>query len=130
MLCNSEFNFNVSPGAVAEGTIALPPLPGPGVAPAVSDASIQPSAGAGNATVTFGVTASDPQGRLDLAEDQIFALNPDLGLAYVLLHVGGNRYESRITLPNLPAGMHTWKFFAVDHECNTSNIIDVAYRVQ
>jgi hypothetical protein len=125
-----EFNFNVSPGGVAEGTIALPPLPGPNVAPAVADASIQPAEGPGNATVTFGLTATDPQGRLDLAEDQIFALNADLGLAYVLLYVGGNRYESRITLPDLAAGLHTWSFFAVDHECNTSNIIDVRYRAQ
>jgi mono/diheme cytochrome c family protein len=125
-----EFNFNVSPGGTAEGTIALPALPGRPVAPAVSDASIQPSAGPGDATVTFGLTATDPQGNLDLAEDQIFALNPDIGLAYVLLHAGGNRYEARITLPGLPAGLHTWSFFAVDHECNTSNIINVQYRVQ
>ena len=125
-----EFNFNVSPGGTAEGTIALPALPGGPVAPAVSDASIQPSTGPGDATVTFGLTATDPQGSLDLAEDQVFALNPDLGLAYVLLHAGGNRYEARITLPGLPAGLHTWSFFAVDHECHTSNIIDVRYRVQ
>jgi hypothetical protein len=125
-----EFNFNVSPGGTAEGTIALPALPGRPVAPAVSDASIQPSAGPGDATVTFGLTATDPQGNLDLAEDQIFALNPEIGLAYVLLHAGGDRYEARITLPDLPAGLHTWSFFAVDHECNTSNIIDVRYRVQ
>ena len=125
-----ELNFNVSPGATAEGTIALPPLPDRTVAPAVSNATIQPAAGPGNATVTFGLTATDPQGRLDLAEDQIFALNADLGLAYVLLHAGGDRYESRMALPSLPSGPHMWSFFAVDHECNTSNIIDVAYRVQ
>ena len=124
-----EFNFNVSPGGTAEGTIALPALPSGSVAPAVSDATIQPSSGPGDATVTFGLTATDPQGSLDLAEDQIFALNPDLGLAFVLLHAGGTRYEARIPLPDLPAGLFTWSFFAVDHECHTSNIIDVAYRV-
>jgi hypothetical protein len=125
-----EYNFNVSPGATADGTIALPPISGQPVAPEVSDASIQPASGPGNATVTFGLTATDPQGSLDLAEDQIFALNSDLGLAYVLLGVGGNRYEARITLPDLTAGVHTWHFFAVDHECNTSNIIALRYSAE
>ena len=124
-----EINMNLSPGATLDGTIALPPLPRSGVAPAVSGAAITPQEGPGNASVLFSVTATDPQGRLDLAEDQIFALNPDLGFAYVLLHVGNNRYETREALPNLSAGSATWYFFAVDHECHTSDIIPVAYRV-
>ena len=69
-------------------------------------------------------------GGSDLAEDQIFALNPDLGLAYVLLPAGSNRYQLRVTLPGLAPGVHTWHFFVVDHECDTSNIIPVGYRVQ
>lgn len=125
-----EFNFNVSPGATTDGTIALPSLSGQPVAPMVSDAAIEPRAGPGDATVTFGLTVTDPQGSLDLAEDQIFALSPELGFAYVLLHAGGSRYELRTALPALPAGLFTWSFFAVDHECNTSNIIDVQYRAQ
>ena len=124
-----EINMNLSPGSTLEGTIALPPLPGSGLAPAVSDAVIAPASGAGNATVAFSVTATDPQGRLDLAEDQIFALNPDLGLAYVLRYVGNDRYQSQETLPNLSRGLSTWYFFAVDHECHTSNIATVGYRV-
>jgi hypothetical protein len=80
--------------------------------------------------VTFGLDVADPQGRLDLAEDQIFALQPNLGVAYVLLHAGGDRYEAQVTLPGLSPGVYTWSFFAVDHECNTSNIIDVGYQVK
>jgi mono/diheme cytochrome c family protein len=125
-----EINANVSPGGTMDGTITLPSLPGRTVAPEVKDASIQPASGAGDATVTFAVTATDPQGRLDLAEDQIFALNPELGLAYVLLHGAGDRYQVQVKLPNLAAGLHTWHFFAVDHECNTSSIIELRYRVQ
>ncbi len=125
-----EFNANLSPGATVESTITLPPVPGSGVAPAVSGAVIEPASGAGNATVTFAVTATDPQGRLDLAEDQIFALNPEIGLAYVLLHAGGDRYQASLQLPNLRSGTHTWYFFAVDHECHMSSILPRQYTVQ
>ncbi len=125
-----EAHVNLSSGATAEASIALP---GPGVSgqtPAVSNAAIEPAAGPGNATVAFRVTATDPQGALNLAEDQIFALNPDLGVAYVLRHVGGDQYESQVTLPDLSVGLHTWYFFAVDHQCNTSNILTVQYTSQ
>jgi len=124
-----EINANISSGATIEGTIALPPLPRGGIAPAVANASIVPTSGPGNATVIFSVTATDPQGRLDLADDQIFALNPDLGLAYVMLHRGGNSFQVQERLPDLSPGLHTWYFFAVDHECNTSNIIPINFRV-
>jgi mono/diheme cytochrome c family protein len=125
-----ESNANLSPGATVESTITLPPLPSSGVAPAVYGAMIEPASGAGNATVTFAVTATDPQGQLDLAEDQIFALNPDIGLAYVLLHAGGDRYQVSVQLPNLGSGVHTWYFFAVDHECHMSSILPRQYTVQ
>lgn len=125
-----EVNANLSPGATVESTITLPPLPGGGVAPAISGPAIEPASGPGNGTVTFAVTATDPQGRLDLAEDQIFALNPDIGLAYVLLHAGGDRYQSSLQLPNLARGTHTWYFFAVDHECHMSSIVPRQYTVQ
>jgi mono/diheme cytochrome c family protein len=125
-----EVNFNISPSSLVEGTIALPELPDRPVAPEVSGAFIIPPQGAGDATVTFALDATDPQGRLDLAEDQIFALQPNLGVAYVLLHTGGSHYEARVRLPGLTPGLYTWSFFAVDHECSTSNIIDVSYQVE
>ena len=74
--------------------------------------------------------ATDPQGALDLAEDQLFALNPALGVAYVLNPAGGNQYQFQAQLPGLPPGPQTWYFFAVDHACNTSAILPVTYTVK
>jgi hypothetical protein len=125
-----EVHVNLSPGATADASIALPGPSVGGQTPSVANAAIEPASGAGNATVTFRVTATDPQGALNLAEDQIFALNPDLGAAYILQHRSGDQYEAQVTLPNLSAGLHTWYFFAVDHQCNTSNILTVQYTAQ
>ena len=52
----------------------------------MANASINPASGSGSATVTLRVTATDPQGMPNLAEDQIFALHPGLGRAYILRH--------------------------------------------
>jgi mono/diheme cytochrome c family protein len=125
-----EVHVNLSPGATADASIALPGPSVGGETPSVASAAIAPASGPGNATATFRVTATDPQGMLNLAEDQIFALNPDLGVAYILRHVGGDQYETQVTLPDLSAGVHTWHFFAVDHQCNTSNILTVQYTAQ
>jgi hypothetical protein len=51
-------------------------------------------------------------------------------VAYILQHVSGDQYEAQVALPDLPAGLHTWYFFAVDHQCNTSNILPVQYTAQ
>jgi mono/diheme cytochrome c family protein len=125
-----EVHVNLSPGATADASIALPGPSAGGQTPSVANAAIEPATGPGNATVTFRVTATDPQGALNLAEDQIFALNPDLGVAYILRHASGDRYETQVALPGLPTGQHTWYFFAVDHQCNTSNILTVQYTAQ
>lgn len=124
-----EAHVNLSSGGVAETKIVLPAPSSGGQTPSVSGAAIRPSSGAGNALVTFAVTATDPQGRLNLAEDQIFALNPGLGLAYILRHASGDQYSVQLALPGLSPGTHTWYFFAVDHQCNTSNILAVNYTV-
>jgi hypothetical protein len=125
-----EVHVNLSPGSTGGATIALPGPSLGGQTPAVANASIQPAAGAGNATITLSVTATDPQGASNLAEDQIFALNPDLGRAEILRHAGGDQYSTQLTLPGLSPGVHTWYFFAVDHQCNTSGILSVEYTVQ
>jgi mono/diheme cytochrome c family protein len=125
-----EAHVNLSAGGTADVTIALPAPSTGGQVPSVANAAIEPGSGAGTAAVTFSVTATDPQGSLNLAEDQIFALNPDLGLAYILLHVSGDQYATQVALPDLSAGVHTWYFFAVDHQCNTSNILTARYTVQ
>jgi mono/diheme cytochrome c family protein len=111
--------------AVADITLTGPAIQGQ--TPSVSNASLNPSSGPGNAQVTFRMTGTDPQGRVNIAEDQVFALNPELGVAYVLRDAGDNAWQTAVTLPNLRAGTHTWYFFIVDHQCNTSNVIPLNY---
>jgi hypothetical protein len=92
--------------------------------------SLNPSSGPGDGQATFRMTGTDPQGHANIAEDQVFALNPRLGIAYVLRSVGGDDWETTVALPNLATGTHTWYFFIVDHQCNTSNIVTRTYTVQ
>jgi len=47
----------------------------------------------------------------------------------VLRSAGGDIWETTVSLPNLASGTHTWYFFIVDHQCNTSSIIPVTYTV-
>jgi hypothetical protein len=124
-----EVNVTVPTGGRADAEITLPGPPTGGQTPAASNVSITPSSGAGNARVTFRMTGTDPQGHANIAEDQVFALNPALGVAYVLRSAGGDNWETTVQLPNLPAGTHTWYFFIVDHQCNTSNIVTKTYTV-
>jgi hypothetical protein len=125
-----EVHVTVPTGGRATAEITLPGPSVGGQAPAVANASINPSTGAGNARVTFRMTGTDPQGHANIAEDQVFALNPNLGKAYVLRSAGGDNWETTVTLPNLPSGTHTWYFFIVDHQCNTSKIVPLTYTVQ
>jgi hypothetical protein len=125
-----EVHVTVPTGGRADAEITLPGPSVGGQTPAVANASINPSLGAGNAQVTFRMTGTDPQGHANIAEDQVFALNPDLGKAYVLRSAGGDIWETTVTLPGLLAGTHTWYFFIVDHQCNTSNIVPLTYTVQ
>ena len=124
-----EVHVTVPAGGRADAEITLPGPSVSGQAPVVSNPSINPSSGAGNAQVTFRMTGTDPQGKKNIAEDQVFALNPDLGKAYVLLSAGGDQWEKTVTLPNLAPGTHTWYFFIVDHQCNTSSIVPLTYTV-
>ncbi len=125
-----EVHVTVPQGGRAVADITLPGPPAAGQTPSISNVSLSPSSGPGNAQVTFRMTGTDPQGRLNIAEDQVFALNPELGTAYVLRWAGGNNWETTVQLPNLPAGTYTWYFFIVDHQCNTSNIVTRTYTVQ
>jgi mono/diheme cytochrome c family protein len=125
-----EVHVTVPVGGRADAEITLPGPSVAGQAPVVSNASISPSSGSGSAQVTFRMTGTDPQGHANIAEDQVFALNPDLGKAYVLRSAGGDDWQSTVTLPNLAPGTHTWYFFIVDHQCNTSSIVPLTYTVQ
>jgi mono/diheme cytochrome c family protein len=124
-----EVHVTVPAGGRADASITLPGPSQSGQTPVASNASISPSSGAGDARVTFRMTGTDPQGHANIAEDQVFALNPDLGKAYVLRSSGGDTWETSVKLPNLASGTHTWYFFIVDHQCNTSNIVPLTYTV-
>ena len=125
-----EVHVTVPTGGRADAEITLPGPPASGQAPVASNVSLSPSSGAGNGQVTFRMTGTDPQGHANIAEDQVFALNPELGTAYVLRSIGGDDWQTTVQLPNLPSGTHTWYFFIVDHQCNTSNIETRTYTVQ
>ena len=124
-----EAHANIPAGGSIEVSIVLPGPSISGQTPAVSGAAVSPESGAGNADVTFSVNATDPQGKLNLAEDQIFALNPDLGVAYLMRDAGGDKWQTTESLPGLSSGTYIFYVFAVDHQCNTSNIIPVTYTV-
>jgi len=85
-----EVHVNLSPGGTVGATIALPGPSESGQTPSVADASIEPGSGSGTGQVSFSVTVTDPQGAGNLAEDQIFALSPEVGLAYIMRSVGGD----------------------------------------
>jgi mono/diheme cytochrome c family protein len=125
-----EVHVTVPTGGRADAEITLPGPSTAGQAPVVSNPSMNPSSGSGSAQVTFRAVGTDPQGHANIAEDQVFALNPDLGVAYVLRSAGGDVWETTVTLPGLKTGTHTWYFFIVDHQCNTSSIIPLTYTVQ
>ncbi len=124
-----EVHVTVPAGGRANADITLPGPSQPGAVPVVSNPTISPASGPGNARVTFRMTGTDPQGHANIAEDQVFALNPDLGKGYVLRSTGGDNWETTEKLPNLASGPHTWYFFIVDHQCNTSQIVPLTYTV-
>jgi hypothetical protein len=125
-----EVNVTVPEGGRAVADITLPGPPASGQTPVVSNASINPTSGPGNARITLRMTGTDPQGHANIAEDQVFAMNPVLGQAYILRSAGGDNWETTVTLPDLAPGTHTWYFFIVDHQCNTSNVVPLTYTVQ
>jgi mono/diheme cytochrome c family protein len=125
-----EVHVNLYTNTTADVRIALPGPSVGGQTPWVANPAIEPAAGPRNAVVTFRVAAGDPQGAPNLAEDQIFALHPGLGVAYILQHVGGSQYATQVALPDVPSGTNTWYFFAVDHQCNTSGVLTAQYGAQ
>jgi hypothetical protein len=113
-----EVHTELEPGGTATIQITLAEQGGNAPNISVSDFSITP---AGNGT-TVRMRAAHPQN--DLAEDQIFALNPALGIAVVLLSQGDNLYET--TVPFAPQGR--WYFFAVDHRCFSSSVVPIDFQ--
>jgi cytochrome c553 len=112
-----EVHTELEPGGTATIQITLVAEGGNAPTINVSDFSVTPVE---NGT-TLHMRATHPQN--DLAEDQIFALNPALGIAVVLLPQGGDVYQT--TVPFAPQG--SWYFFAVDHKCFSSSVVRVDY---
>lgn len=112
-----EEHTELAPGGTATVQITLPAQGGNAPLISVSDFSVTPT----EAGTTLSMRAVHPAN--DLAEDQIFALNPTLGIAVPLLGQGGNLYQS--TIPFAPNGR--WYFFAVDHRCFSSNLVPIDF---
>ena len=110
-----EQNTELAPGGTATVQIVLPRQGNDAPKITVSDFAATVS---GNST-TLRMKAVHPQ--KNLAEDQIFALNPQTGIAVVLLEKGNDIYEA--TIPQATRG--AWLFFAVDHKCFSSDIARV-----
>jgi cytochrome c553 len=113
-----EVHTELEPGGTVTIQITLAAQGGNAPNISVGDFSITP---AENGT-SLRMRATHPQN--DLAEDQIFALNPALGIAAVLLGQGGDIYET--TVPFAPQGR--WYFFAVDHRCFSSSVVPVDFQ--
>ncbi len=124
-----EIDVTIPTGGMVAAQITLIGTASADAAPVVTNPSITPATGPGNAQVVFQMTATDPQGHDDIAPDQVLAMNPGLGVGYVLLTAGGDTWSQSVTLPGLAPGTYTWYFFAVDHQCNTSSIIPLTYTV-
>jgi hypothetical protein len=112
-----EVHTELAPGGTATIQITLVAQGGNAPVISVSDFAITPAEGG----ATLRMRAIHPQN--DLAEDQIFALNPTLGIAVVLLGQGDNIYQT--TVPFAPQGR--WYFFAVDHRCFSSTVMLVDF---
>jgi hypothetical protein len=113
-----EEHTELEPGGTATVQITLVAQGGSAPTINVSDFAITPA----ETGTTLRMRAVHPQN--NLAEDQIFALNPTLGFAVVLLPQGGDIYET--TVPFAPEGR--WYFFAVDHQCFSSSVVPVDFQ--
>ncbi len=113
-----EEHTELTPGGTATMQITLPTQGSNAPNISVSDFSVTPT---GNGTA-LSMRAVHPV--TNLAEDQIFALNPTLGIAVTLLGQGGDIYQA--TVPFAPNGR--WYFFAVDHSCFSSNLVPIDFQ--
>jgi mono/diheme cytochrome c family protein len=125
-----EEHVNLGAGQTADLTLALVGAAVAGGSPVLNSAAVQPESGAGDAAVTLTMDATHPGGQSMIADDQVFALCVDCGLAYIPRLTGGSTYTARVTLPGLAPGAHQFIFWVVDHPCDTSGFITEQYTVQ
>ena len=115
-----EAHARVTKGGSTSVTITIPPESNPPASPKVSNAAVTAGPVAGTASVHFSMTATQKDNRL--APDQIWALSPQAGVAYVLRSAGNDTFTLDQPLPGLKPGSYTWYFFATTHECDMSNV--------
>lgn len=118
----------VTKGGTANVVITIPQESNPPASPKVSNVSAPAGPIGGTALAHFSMTAT--QKNNDIAEDQLWALSPQAGAAYVLRSTGNNNYALDQALPNLKAGSYTWYFFATTHECDMSNVVQQTMTVR
>ncbi|MGI8912184.1 MAG: carboxypeptidase-like regulatory domain-containing protein [Chloroflexota bacterium] len=123
-----ESHAPVMKGASASVVITIPAESNPAASPKVSAATAPGGPLAGTATAHFSLTATQEDNRI--AEDQVWALSAEAGVAYVLRGGTNNAYTLDQALPGLKAGSYTWYFFATTHECDMSNVMQQTLTVQ
>jgi len=123
-----QSNAPVTKGGSASVVITMPPESNPPASPKVSNTTVSAGPLAGTASAHFTMTATQKDNRL--APDQIWALSPEAGVAYVLRGGANTAFAFDQTLPGLKAGKYTWYFFATTHECDMSNVVQQQMTVQ
>lgn len=123
-----EAHARVTKGSSTSVTITIPPESNPPGSPKVSNTTVTGGPVAGTASAHFSMTATQKDNRI--APDQIWALSPQAGVAYVLRSAGNNTYTLDQALPGLKPGSYTWYFFATTHECDMSNVTQQRMTIQ
>lgn len=123
-----EGHAPVTSGGTASVTLTLPAEPDPAASPKVSDTFVTGGPLSGTATAHFAMNATQKDN--NIAEDQLWALSPEAGVAYQLRQAGGNNYTADQPLPSLKSGAYTWYFFATTHACDMSNVVQQRMTVQ
>lgn len=123
-----EAHAPVTKGGTANVVITIPPENNPAASPKVSDATVPAGPVAGTATLHLAMTAVQKDN--NIAEDQLWALSPQAGVAYVLRSTGTTQYALDQALPGLKPGAYTWYFFATTHDCDMSNVVQQQMTVQ
>jgi mono/diheme cytochrome c family protein len=123
-----ESHALVTKGGTANVVITIPQESNPPASPQVSNPAVPAGAVGGTATAHFSMTATQKDN--NIAPDQLWALSPQAGVAYVLRSTGANTYALDQPLPGLKAGNYTWYFFATTHDCDMSNVGQQTMTVQ
>ncbi len=123
-----ESHANVSKGGTTNVDITIPPENNPAASPKVSANEVTATASGAETMLYIADMATQKDNRI--AEDQVWALSPQLGVAYVLRATNGSNYAADAITPTLKSGTYTWYFFATTHDCDMSNVLQQTLTVQ